>query len=220
MRAFFLFLVLANLAFLAWASFVSKGDTQSDPRPLARQIAPEKLRIVAAAASGTNPPAEASPAPAPAALACLEWGGFAPADVVRASEALEPLSLGRRLTRHPVTDDSASWWVFMPPRANRQDAQKKAAELKALGVDEYFVVQDEGPQRFAISLGIFKTEAAAESRLESLRARGVKSAQAGRRDTASQKVYLQVRPAEEALAAKLREIAESFAGSEVRECAP
>lgn len=220
MRAFFLFLVLANLAFLAWTSFVSKSDTQSDPRPLARQIAPEKLRIVPAAAIATNPPAEANPASVPAALACLEWGGFAPADAERASEALAPLSLGPRLTRRPVADDNASWWVFMPPRANRQDAQKKAAELKALGVEEYFIVQDEGPQRFAISLGIFKTEAAAESRLEALRAKGVKTAQAGRRESSAQKVYLQVRPAEEALATKLREIAASFSGSEVRECAP
>ncbi len=220
MRAFFLFLVLANLAFLAWSIFVSKADTQSDPRPLARQLAPEKLRIVPASAIGTPPPADAGPAPAPATLACLEWGGFAPADADRASEALAPLSLGSRLTRRPVADDSAGWWVFMPPRANRQDAQKKAGELKALGVEEYFIVQDEGPLRFAISLGIFKTEAAAESRLEALRAKGVKTAQAGRRETPSQKVYLQVRPVEEALAAKLREIAESFSGSEVRACAP
>ncbi len=213
MRAFFLFLVLANLAFFAWSGFVSRTDTQSDPRPLTRQIAPEKLRIV---------PALAVEKPAPAAsavpLACLEWGGFAPADASRATEALAPLALGERLTRRPVADDSATWWVFMPPRASRQDAQKKAGELKSLGVEEYFIVQDEGPQRYAISLGIFKSEAAAESRLETLRARGVKTAQVGKRELQSQKVYLQIRTADDALAAKLREMAESFAGSEVREC--
>lgn len=220
MRTTFLFLVLANLVFLAWSIFVSKADTQSDPRPLARQIAPEKLRIVPASALATSSPADISPTAAPEALACLEWGGFSPADVVRASEALAPLSLGSRLTRRLVSDDNAGWWVFMPPRANRQDAQKKAGELKALGVEEYFIVQDEGPQRFAISLGIFKTEAAADSRLEALRAKGVKTAQTGRRETPTQKIYLQVRPVEEALAAKLREIAKSFSESEVRECAP
>lgn len=217
MRAFFLFLVLANLAFFAWSSFVARSDTQPDPRPQTRQIAPEKLRIVPAgapaAAAGTAP----APAPAPA-FACIEWGGFLPADSARASEALAPLALGSRLTQRQVADEGAGWWVYMPPRPSRQDAQKKATELRSLGVEEYFVVQEDGPLRFAISLGIFKTEAAAESRLAALRERGVKTAQVGRRDSAAQKLFLQIRPVDDALAAKLREIAQSFPGSGVHEC--
>lgn len=212
MRTVFLFLVLVNLGFFAWANFVSETDTQSDPRPLSRQVNPEKLRIVP-----PSGPAKPATETRPAAIACLEWGSFAPGDVPRAGEALAPLELGPRLTQRQ-TDDSASWWVFMPPRANRQDAQKKAIELKALGVEEYFIVQEEGPNRYALSLGIFKTEAAATSHLEALRARGVKTAQVGRRDTQSQRVVFQIRTVEEPLAAKLRELAQSFGGSEVREC--
>lgn len=217
MRALFLLIVLANLAFFAWASFVSRGDTQSDPRPYARQIAPEKLRIVPADTPASAPAPAAGTAPAPP-LACLEWGGILPTDVARANEALAPLALGSRLTRRLVADDSAGWWVFMPPRPSRQDAQKKAAELRALGVEEYFVVQDEGPLRYAISLGVFKTEAAAENRLAALRERGVKTAQIGRRDNPTQRLFLQIRPVEGPLAAKLRTMAQSFPGSEVHEC--
>ena len=222
MRAFFLLCVLANLAFFAWANFFSEGDTQSDPRPLARQVAPEKLRILAAAktpsAAPVKPAAEAPGAQSAAVrTACLELGGLSAADAVRAAEALAPLSLGSRLSQRQV-EDSATWWVFIPPRPSKQDAQKKAAELKAIGIDEYFILQDEGPLRYALSLGVFKTEAAASNRLEALRAKGVKTAQIGARETALQKTYFQVRAADEALAAKLREISQSFAGSEVREC--
>lgn len=224
MRALFLLFVLANLAFFAWANFFSDADTQSDPRPQARQIAPEKLRVLPSTVR-TAPPASVKPAaenPGPQSAAartpCLELGAFSAVDAVRASEALAPLSLGARLSQRQV-DDSAGWWVFIAPRGSRQDAQKKAAELKALGVDEYFILQDEGPLRYALSLGVFKSESAATSRLEALRAKGVKTAQMGARETALQKIYFQVRAVDEALAAKMRELAQTFTGSELRECA-
>lgn len=229
MRAFFLLLVLANVAFFAWSNFVSESDTQSDPAPLRRQVAPEKLRILPADALATPPAPTPTPAPAPApaattvpapaAMACTEWGAFAAADATRAAEALAPLALGARLSQRQV-DESASWWVYFPPRASRPDAQKKAEEVKRLGIEDYFIVQDEGPFRFAVSLGVFKTEAAANSRLEALKAKGVKTAQVAKRDTALQKTWFQVRPSDEALAAKLREIAQGFSGSEVRDCQP
>lgn len=215
MRTVFLLLVLANLAFFAWVNFVAELDTQSDPRPLARQVAPEKLRILPVAAK--PPPPKPAAEPSPAKAACLEWGGLAPSDAERATEALAPLALGNRLSQRQV-EESAGWWVFITPRASRQDAQKKAGELKALGIDEYFIVQEEGPMRFAVSLGVFKTEAAANSRLEALRAKGVKTAQVGAREASLQKTWFQVRPADETIAAKLREIAQPFSGTEVREC--
>jgi hypothetical protein len=224
MRAFFLLCALANLAFFAWANFFSEGDTQSDPRPLARQIAPEKLRVLSATKTPpvvpAKPAAETPVAQAAAArTACLELGGLAATDAARAGEVLAALSLGSRLTQRQV-DDSATWWVFIPPRGSKQDAQKKAAELKALGIDEYFILQDEGPLRYALSLGVFKSETAATSRLEALRAKGVKTAQIGARETALQKTYFQVRGADDAVGAKMREIAQAFTGAEVRECPP
>jgi len=226
MRAFFLFVVLANLGFFAWANFFSESDSQSDPRPIARQIAPEKLRVLPSTNSVRTPPVApvkpAAEAPAPqaaAAKACLELGAFSAADVTRAGEALAALTLGTRLSQRQV-DDTASWWVFIPPRGSKQDAQKKAAELKARGVEEFFILQDEGPLRYALSLGVFKTEAAATSRLEALRAKGIRTAQVGPRETTRQKTYFQVRGADEAQVAKLRDVAQSFTGSELRECAP
>ena len=61
-------------------------------------------------------------------------------------------------------------------------------------------------------------EAAAKSRLEAVREKGVRTAQAGPRDTVVMKVSLQVREADAAMRAKLAEIAQQFPGSELREC--
>ena len=58
----------------------------------------------------------------------------------------------------------------------RADADKKANELRALGISDFFVVQEAGPVQFALSLGVFKTEEAANNHLAQLRSKGIRSA--------------------------------------------
>ena len=41
MRALFLFLLLANVAFFAWSRYYSPADAGADPLPLTRQIEPD-----------------------------------------------------------------------------------------------------------------------------------------------------------------------------------
>lgn len=231
MRITFLLLLAANLALIAWFQHFSPADGASDPEPARRQISPEKIRVlkdreptgtgVAAgkAAGNAATPSVAAPSgkAAAAPAACGEWGGFAVAEAPKAEQALAPLALGGRLVQRR-SDETAGWWVFIPPQPSRAAALKKTAELKSLGIDDYFVLQDEGKQRWAVSLGIFSSEDAAKNRLESLRAKGVRSAQTGERDTAVSKVWFQVRGADAALLAKLRETAQGFPGTEVRDC--
>jgi hypothetical protein len=229
MRAVFLFLLLANMAFFAWSRYFSPADAVADPAPLGRQIQPDKLRIVGPGelpSATAKPPAPALAAPpataSPAALAaesaaCLEWGSFTVADTPRAEKALEPLALGPRLGQRR-TEEMAGWWVFIPPQGNRQGALKKASELKGLQVDDYFIVLDEGPQRWAISLGVFRSEDAAQARLAALRERGVRSAQIGPREAIVPKIWLQVKSVDAALEARLKEIARQVEGSEIRPC--
>jgi len=224
MRVAFLVLLLANLALYAWLRY---GTSEAEPVPLSRQIAPEKLKVVAPAglppvSAVTKPPA---PAPAPAAApaspaasgACVEWGSFTIADAARAEQALEPLALGPRLAQRR-TEEQAGWWVFIPPQGNRQSALRKAAELKQLGVEEYFIVQEEGPLRWALSLGVFRTEESAQARLAALRGQGVRTARVGARDTTVPKVWLQVKGVDAPLQARLKEIARQVEGSELRDC--
>ena len=88
MRTLALLLVLGNLAFFAWWRYASPPDAGLDPLPLARQIEPEKLKIIPPAELAKLPavkkpataPQSAAPlaaaTPAAGASACLEWGSF------------------------------------------------------------------------------------------------------------------------------------------------
>jgi hypothetical protein len=95
---------------------------------------------------------------------------------------------------------------------------EEAVELKDFGVEEYFIVQEEGEHRWALSLGVFRSEEAAQARLGALRDQGVRSARVGARETVVPKVWLQVRNADAPLLARLKEIARQIEGSELREC--
>jgi len=215
MRALFLLLVAANLGFYAWTQHLAPPGAGTDPEPLARQIEPHKLILLPPPKLGA--PSAAKPK-APA-NACVEWGSFAAADAARAEQALEPLALGPRLTRRR-SEETAHWWVYLPPQGSRQNAQRKVEELKTLGVEEYFVMQDEGRLRWAISLGVFRTEEAARARHDALQAIKVRGAQLGERETQVSRTWIQLRDADDALLAKLRELAQGLAGSELRDCAP
>jgi hypothetical protein len=81
-------------------------------------------------------------------------------------------------------------------------------------------MQDEGPHRWAISLGVFRTEDGARARLAALRAQGVRTAEMAERETTVPKVWLQVSGVDNALLARLKETARTAEGSELRECAP
>ena len=233
MRALALLFVLANVAFFAWSRYAGAPEGAGDPLPLQRQIEPEKLKVVAPADLPAPAPVPA-PAPKPAAPAaaaspplvtagakCVEWGSFTLTDAPRAEKALEPLALGPRLAQRR-TEEAAGWWVYIPPQGQgpnaRQLAQRKAAELKSLGVEDYFIVQEEGPNRWALSLGVFRAEDAAQARLAALRSQGVRSARVGPRETVVPKVWLQVKDVDAPLYARLREAARGVDGSELREC--
>jgi hypothetical protein len=224
-RVVFLLLVLANVAFFAWARLIAAGGSGADPAPLAREIQPQKIRVVPpeelSRPSAPKPAAAPPPRAAPASK-CLEWGAFAASDAARAGEALAPLALGERLAQRK-TQESA-WWVFIPPQTGegnpRQGALRKAGELKKLGVQDYFIVQEEGANRWAVSLGVFRTEDAAQARLAALRSQGVRSARMAPRDAPVPRVWLQVKGVDAQLEERLREIARQIDNSELRECVP
>lgn len=125
-------------------------------------------------------PAVASPKEKRTATICMEWGEFSGADLARASKELAAMQLGDRLTKHTVEYESG-YWVYFAPLKNHAAVNKKIAELKALGVDDYFVVHEPEQWVNAISLGVFKTEEAAQNYLVSLHKQGVRTAKVGER---------------------------------------
>lgn len=179
MRLLFLFLLLANVAAFGYIRYV-EDRASADVQISMLQISPEKVRLLK---SGSPPPAErkdkaAAGAPPQPGLVCLEWGSFGVEDVPRAAAALAQFELSDKLLQR---DSADGYWVYIPPLKTRAEADKKAGELKALGVAEFNVVEDDVQFRFAVSMGAFKTEEAATNHLAQLRQKGVRSAVVGPR---------------------------------------
>jgi hypothetical protein len=145
---------------------------------------------------------------------CLEWGPFGDADRTRALADLEPLALGKLLTQRRI-ESSTAFWVYVPPLANKAAAETRAAVLRAAGVKDLFVV-DSGRDRFAISLGNFRTEEAANAYLAELAAKNVTTARVGQRQLTTVSTLLVIRDPREPVMARLREIAPSYPGSEAK----
>lgn len=223
MRAFFLLLVLGNLVYFAYAHVVQESaGVESQISRL--QIAPDKIKLLKAAgqAPADKPKAPGKaipPAPPLSAMAiptaCLEWGVFAGPAVTKAEAALAKLELPPTQVERAVTDAGA-YWVYMPPLKTKADADRKVGELKALGVTEFFVVQEAGQWRNAISLGIFRTDEAAQAFLAKLKERGVRSAIAEWREDFLKQVAFYVREPSEATVARLTALQQEFPGSEMK----
>jgi len=103
-----------------------------------------------------------------------------------------------------VVPGSSSYWVHIPPLKNKREAESKVAELKKLGVKDFFVMQESGANNLAISLGLFSTEGAAESVLEALKEKGVRSAKMIERPGKPAQVHLELR-GPESLAGEVRQ---------------
>ena len=230
MRTVFFLLLFANLGLLAWTYFADPASTEAqlmeqqlNPQAITL-LSPEQLSALAAerakqVAARPKLPPPPPPPPKVAVAACLELGAFNPGEIARVRQVLEPLKLGPRLSQRNV-QEFASYWVFMPPQGSRQAANRKSAELKKLGVEDFFIVQEDPKFQFAVSLGVFKTEEAAQARLAELRKKGVRTARVGPTETSVQKVYFTVREVPEELASRLNELRQGFPGSELKDCPP
>lgn len=223
MRAFFLLLVLANLAFFVYGHVVLEGGPAESRIP-ELQVAADQVKLVRAGerapADKPRAPAKAMPPAAPktataAPVACLEWGTFAGPGAARAETALAQLQLAPGQVERRVVD-AGGYWVHIPPLKTKSEADRKVRELRDFGVTEFFVVQDAGPWRNAISLGIFRTDEGAQTFLAGLRKRGVRSAVVARREDFLKQVAFYVREPSEATVAELTLILQEFPGTEIK----
>jgi hypothetical protein len=231
-RTVFFLLLFANIGFLAWIYF-GAGRASTEAQLMEQQLNPQAIRLLSAEqlaalaaerAKQATERAKPSPPPPPppkvvAVAACLELGAFNPGDVARVQQVLEPLALGPKLSQRRA-EEIANYWVFMPPQGSRPAANRKSAELRKLGVEDFFIVQEDAKFRFAISLGVFKNAEAAQARLAELRAKGVRTARVGPRETPVQKVYFTVREVPDALVSRLNELSQGLPGSELKNCPP
>ena len=194
-----------------------------EPGRLKNQLHADKLTLLTQE-QATAPAPAAAPAPAPAEAApqnyaCTEVGNFVLADARRFETQVGALDLGDRQSRRNVAgQEISSYMVYIPPQGSKEGADRKAGELKQLGVTNYFVMNESSPLRWGISLGVFKSESGAQSQLASLNKQGVHSARIGPRYSSSKQLAYQFRDLDAATRARLEKIKAQFPDQELRSC--
>lgn len=234
MRTLFWILLLGNVIFfgvMRWGGPMASDGQAAQPQPLLHadqirmadisQSAPIALpaSVPVAAPVAALAPVEVTPSLRASTKLdmpiCMEWGEFSGADLKRATAALEALRLGNRVNQRQV-EQSIGYWVYIPPLKDKAAVAQKIAQLKARGIEEYFVVPDAGPWLHAISLGVFKTQEAAQSFLEELRSKDVRSAQIGERASKLKMTVFVLNGLDGATEAKVTAIQKDFSGSELK----
>ena len=146
---------------------------------------------------------------------CMEWGEFSGTELVKAAQALSSLKLGERLSERDVEYET-SYWVYMPPLKDKRAVNKKIREIRNLGIREYFVVGSNEKWANAISLGVFKTQEAAENHLKQLRTQGIRTAIVGERGTKLRAKWFIVDNVDSAIKRQLLELQREFESSELQ----
>lgn len=195
-------------------SLLSAGAVQE---LLANEAAPEAAEASPEAAASPAPAATVREAANTALSACLELGSFVIADGPKVEEKLRSLNFAQRQQRQTIME-AAAHMVYIPPQGSKENADKKAAELKRRGIDDFFIMQDNSAMRWAISLGVFKTEEAAKNHLANLNAQGVRTARIGPRSVTASKYTYQFKNVNPAEKQKLEQIRSQLAGAELHEC--
>lgn len=224
LRFLIILLVLLNLlAFAAVKGWLGFEPPRGEPERITNQLHPERIRMIGEPAASRTPaqapappseptaalptpivaeadtPADAVaptpvPAPAPAPVAdtiCVYWSGLNASDADRLTALLVAAGTDPRQSSVEAT---SSWWVRIPPQGSREAAERRVRELRAQGVTDLFIVQDPGPNQFAISLGLFKTEASSNQHLAQLRAKGVRGAGVATRGSVEYRVDVSAEP--------------------------
>lgn len=227
-------LLALNAALFAYAQgYLGKpAGGEREPQRLKNQLATERMVMLTAAearaAAETTPaPAEPQaeePAPAPVAppvgtIACTQAGAFAAGDARRFETRIARLDLGPRATRTSVPfQEVTSHLVYLPPSGGKEGADRRVAELKEKGVQNFFVMQGESPLKWAVSLGVFKTEAAAQTLAAALGKQGIRGVRVLPRGPQGTRAAWQFRDLTPAERNQVAGIADDFAGVQLRPC--
>lgn len=225
LKFFFCCLLLANGLLFAFHQGYLDALIPSgrEPARIANQLNASKIKLLspsaATAAGAAAAPASTAPiAGQPATVAgCTEIGNFNAVDAKQFEAQLTLASLMDKMTRRDLRE-AGSHMVFIPPQEGKAGADKKADELRNLGITDFYVIQDGSEQRWGISLGIFKTEEAARMHMATLTQKGVRSARIVDYKVPSNKVVFQLRDLDANAKASLDKIKDGFPRQESRNC--
>lgn len=202
---------LFTFAFLQWGGQLLQDGSkiQAAPALHSEQIHIVSAPIASVALSATQASVSS------ANLLCMEWSDFSGTDLTRANEALENLKLGSQLSSRPIEYNSG-YWVYLAPVKDKAALSNRIEQLKARGVNEYFVVSEAGEWLHAISLGVFKSEDSAQHYLATLKTMGVNSAKVGARASKLKATIFVFKQVDDALVDQLNTLQKEFPNSELK----
>jgi hypothetical protein len=238
LRFAFWALLFLNAALFAYGQgYLGTGSgNEHEPARLKRQFNTPKLTLLtseqAAAAAAARAPAKPAPstpaaaapsppapAPVPKTLACLDIDSLGAGDARRFEARMAALGLADRQSRQAVqAQDVSSYLVHIPTQGNKEAAERKAAELRGLGVSNFFIMPGESALKYAISLGVFKTESGAQALVAQLNKQGVHSARIAPRGPQSTRYTYRLRGLDEATRKRVATYVERFDGVEAKSC--
>lgn len=224
MRLLVWLLVLLNVGLLAYFNM----DLIA-PKPAAadRSIQPERLKILSekdleampkVAAPAQELVAQTSALAVQGPTSCYKWGNFTKTNLPAAQVVLVRLGLQSVINQEAGAEEDRRFWVYYPPLKGAAIAQQKADEIRAMGVDELFIVQD-SQWRNAISFGLFQDEQLASALLNDLLAKGVKGATKALRSPGKSLSSLLVKAVSADAAIELQKIKPEFVGTELESAA-
>jgi len=207
MRTVLVLLLLANLSFFAYTRLDRGGG---EGVRLQQQVQPDKVKLLTPQQVAALGPSKV------AALAdvCAEFGPLSDAERSRSLGDLQPFNLGALVSQRRVEVPNP-YWVTLGDFANRPAAERRQTELRVLGIGEATIV-DSGGGRFALSLGVFRSDEAAKQHADSLAQRGVRNTSIGQRPQPLAQTMLVVRDPPQPVIARLREMTQQYPGVDVR----
>jgi hypothetical protein len=217
LKFFFWILLLANAGLFAHRQgyFDTLLPSDREPARISNQLNADKVKVI--------PPADAlsivavAAAKKPDGPACTEIGNFRADDARRFESRLAAVSLDG-LARQRNIQEVLNYMVYIPPQGGKEGVDKKVEELRGMGIEDFYIIQDETNLRWAISLGVFKLEEGARTHLTELIRRGVRSARIGPHSTANTLVAFQLRGLDADAKAEVEKIKEEFPRQEMRAC--
>jgi hypothetical protein len=213
-------LILINVGLLAY--FNRDRILPSQPQVRLAEIDPEKISLLSQTQIEVLPKKTAETTPIPptpqvAITSCFEWGSFAASSLAGAQSAVARLALQAVVKEQPSAKGKR-FWIYRPPFKSAQEAQARASELKALGINDLFVVQ-EPKWKNAISFGIFEDEQLATKLLNELKTKGVKDAAKTLRNQGKDHASLLFKSLSDSQATELRQLKPEFPEAELKEVA-
>jgi len=190
----------------------SANDSTADGKPAAAAAAPPQAQAQPQPETPARPPA--------ADLVCLDIGTFSANGAKRFEARMAALDLAERTAAGRQTvqaQDVGSWLVNIPPQGSKEAADRKANELRNLGVTNFFIIRDDSPLKFGISLGLFKTESGAQNLLAQLGKQGVHTARITPRGPQTTRYIYRLRGLDEATRKRVVGYAERY-DAEAKRC--